>query len=160
MVRLIFVRHGEKDEQPRPDEELPLREDARQRTAKLRDDLHTRGLVPGICLSSRYEHAYETACILKGSAPVVRVTPLTPHTPEAQFSLEAILAETASQGAPLTGIDVVALIGHEPRLRKLIEAATSGATAGLEYLEAVVLRADSLEQFLAGSAVLEERFVA
>ena len=121
MVRLLLVRHGEREREG--GELAPL-------TAGGRWQAETLGAWLGIgppfkpeailCSQSRHarEHADIVAGLLSQSAPVIPATALTPRTPETEFNLAAMRRE-AARTIDWGRIQTVACIGHEPRLNQL-----------------------------------------
>jgi phosphohistidine phosphatase SixA len=160
-LRVIFVRHGEKQYVSDHESAWPLTDAARGLTLDLRSRLVREGLGPDLLLTSRWRHAVETAEILAGSSAstlILGVTGLTPKTDDAFFTRGAILREIRASGLPLEGAHTVAVVGHHPRLEDLAATLIGGPLLPpLERLEAVVLVAESVRTLLLHRASVERR---
>lgn len=144
-MKLICVRHGRKmKDDTLDDSKLPLDPTATEQAANLARALAARGLTPRIIASSRYQHALDTAELLRGprTRRVIPVTALTPHTPELAFTMSTIIAEAMEAGVDLLrDCDVLMLVGHETRLSQLTTRLmeTSTELEQLSELEAFVI---------------------
>jgi len=164
-MRVVVIRHGEKRELHGKDEkDWPLSEDGTLRVRELAGTLSRVDLLPRVYLTSRWEHARQTAEILAaGRGPelrsrVVGVDALTPGTEEEKFSVAGLIEQAANQGIHLLEEGgVMALVGHEPRLSLLISQMGSRRIRPLDRLEAVVVQAGALTDLLRGRGTIECR---
>jgi hypothetical protein len=72
-------------------------------------------------------------------------------------SFEHVYDESKAAGVDLSGLQVVGVVGHEPRLSQLLTRMTSKRARPLERIEAVCLEADSFRALLQGGARLAFR---
>lgn len=163
-MRVVVIRHGEKGELPGKDEkDWPLSEDGTVRVGGVVETLLRVDLLPRIYLTSRWEHARQTAEILAAGRAselpfrVVGVDVLTPKTEEEKFSVSGLLEEATNQGVDLEESEIVALVGHEPRLSMLITRMTGKRIRPLDRLEAVVIKGEGLGDLMRGKGTLECR---
>jgi phosphohistidine phosphatase SixA len=159
-MRLILVRHGEKEPLSGfPEPSWPLKASAREQATHLREQLEELGFAPAYCLSSRHQHALDTAAILAADddAKVIPVTGLTPKTDDRFFTLDAVLAEAKEKGITIAEGGAVVLVGHHPRLSQLAKALTRTEPPEPAYLEALVLSEASLAALAEGKAWIDRR---
>ena len=162
-MRVLLVRHGEWKWAPgRNEDEFPLSPEGRARARRVRAALRRANLRPDAYLSSRWRHAKDTAQILRGRdarVDVVGVTGLTPKTAESRFTWRGIINEAVSQGVGITDRSILALVGHEPRLRQLCDRVTGVDLTEIARLEVVVVHATSLQALLRKRATVERRLL-
>lgn len=152
VVRLVMVRHGERERQG--GELAPLTAGGRWQAETLGSWLQAVSMLkPEAILCSRSRHAHEHATIVSGilpkGVPVVPVTGLTPHTAEAEFTLAAIRRE-AGKMIDWGHVDRVTCIGHEPRLHQLVNALTGETPEALQFGEVLCVEGDSWEALDSG----------
>lgn len=164
MVRVVFIRHGDKQRLEQTDErDWPLSENGTVRVRGVAETLSRVDLLPHIYLTSRWEHARQTAEILATErgpehlSRVVRVGALTPKTEEEKFSITGLLEEASNEGIDLEESQIVALVGHEPRLSMLITQMTAKRVRPLDRLEAVVIKGEGLGDLMRGKGTVECR---
>jgi len=159
-MRLILVRHGEK--QPLsgfPEAAWPLTPAAREQVRNLREQLEQLGFVLACCLTSRWQHAVDTASLLAadGDAKVLPVTGLTPHTDDRFFTLAAILEEAQQNGLSIADTQTAVLVAHHPRTSHLAKALTGTEPPELGRLEALILADMPLAKLTEGQSWIEGR---
>jgi phosphohistidine phosphatase SixA len=152
MVSFVLVRHGDRERNDPEDSHTPLSAAGRASVLGLARRLSEFGVRPDVVITSKYQHALETAQILARalSGEIVPVGAFTPHDPGE--TLPQIIAEAKAAGADLLAASTVVFVGHEPRLSQLTQALTSQQSLRLEYAEARGIEADTFGEFLAGRA--------
>lgn len=63
-MRILLIRHGERDRTNGGDRQTPLTPEGREQVEKLRQDLARLDLHPSLILADQHAHASETADIL------------------------------------------------------------------------------------------------
>lgn len=150
MIRVIFVRHGDKQIQD-PEKSAPLSEEGVERVRRLAAGLRSLGLRPDAFLASESRHALQTAEILRdtlrpgGQYAIVAATALTPGTAETEFKWTRMLEE-AGRSVSVLEARTILCVGHEPRLGQLIQQLTQIPMAELSRAQAVYVEADDFDQ--------------
>jgi phosphohistidine phosphatase SixA len=157
-MQLVFVRHGERERCGIDEIRQPLTAAAVQKAAALREALAERSIKPRYILTSRYEHARQTAECLRvdRTRAIVEVTGLTPGTDEALFSLPSIFHEASREGIGWEHDGVVMLVGHEERLSNLVRTLSGEPLERcLHHLEAFVVNVTATIQRIAPPMALQ-----
>jgi phosphohistidine phosphatase SixA len=124
------------------DADSPLTDSGRDDVGALRRILIAAKVAPEIYFTSLSRHARETAEILAdGSARIVSLDALAPQRGK-RGSLDSVLDEARMRCPELPLNRTIALVGHEPELGDILEAATGRASALLRNAQAVCLRGD------------------
>jgi phosphohistidine phosphatase SixA len=159
---VILINHAERkrDSDRRRDKQIdrhqPLTPTGEKQAHELAERLRAAGIKPTLYLTSRHLHAKQTAEIVckdlggDPSVDVVEIDALTPfHTSD---SLQQISEQASSAGHDASLHDLVALIGHYPRLNQLFAQLTwqTVAEKRLGYAEEVRLTADSFDDVRKG----------
>jgi phosphohistidine phosphatase SixA len=92
----------------------------------------------GVWLSSKYEHSIQTAQFLADGETVHPLKALTPKSPTG--TLGHIVDETLTLKLDLKSQDVIAIVGHEPRLGQVFSRLTSKRIGPLGYAEPYALK--------------------
>src|SRR5438876_701981 len=152
-VRIILMRHGTKDRTSNlRNEHMPLSQEGKLETERQANLLDKVDIRPEMYLTSYFQHAEDTGKLLAdrlGSGITARITKLcslTPHSPTETF--EEIVAEARSVNLDLETAKVILLIGHEPRLSRLLIRLTSVRRRPFSRPELVCTAADSFQHFL------------
>jgi phosphohistidine phosphatase SixA len=156
MVCVVLIRHGEKDDQLLNE---PLTVGGRKASQSLGKFLREIKISPDLILTSKYQHARETAQeIARETAPQIEPLPiegLTPGSDEKLFSVAAIL-EAATQNGREIGVDsTLFIVGHEPRLTQLVSKMTRKRLPPFERVGAVCIRAGRLDELKYGSGKVQ-----
>ena len=160
-MQIILINHAQRERDPgqkrdkQIDRHQPLARAGVEQTHELAKRLQKNGVTPTLYLTSRNAHATQTAEILckdLGKAPatdVVQLDALTPHHPTESCS--QIFAEAKAAGHDPQLHDVIAVIGHYPRLNQLFAQLTwqTVAPTALAYAQEVYLTID--EKFCDGT---------
>jgi phosphohistidine phosphatase SixA len=159
-MKIILINHAERERHPDPetDKKLdpgqPLKQVGVKQAQELAERL--RKVKPTLYLTSKNLHAKQTAeivCEALGgdkSKDVVVIAALTPNAATETF--EQIIEQAELAGCNPGSHDVVAVVGHYPRLNQLFAYLTWQRTAEktLDKAEEVVLSADSFDDFRRG----------
>jgi phosphohistidine phosphatase SixA len=161
-MEIILINHAERNRNPdqRRDRQIdrhqPLTPQGEKQAHELAERLRAGRLIPTLYLTSRNVHAKQTAeivCAGLGGNPsidIVEIDALTPfHSSE---SFQQITEQARSSGHDVTLHDVVAVVGHYPRLNQLFAQLTwrTVAEERLSHAQEVRLRADSFNEFHEG----------
>jgi phosphohistidine phosphatase SixA len=159
-MRFIFLRHASRDrEAPGHDHEQPLSATGREEVEKVRNLMEQNELVATRCFTSAHAHARETAERLVSRAnpvapPVIQeLASLTPH--QAPDGLEAFLREAGA--ASFGPEEIVLVVGHEPRISRLVDQVARPRHPPPAYGEATCVFSDSLDQLRSGQGLIEWR---
>ena len=150
-MKIVLINHAERQRDPdrvrdrEIDRQQPLTPTGVTQAHDLATKLRANGITPTLYLTSRNAHAKQTAeilCIDLGKDPstdVVEIDALTPREPTE--SCGEILEQAKAAGHDLQLHDVVAIIGHYPRLNQLYAYLTwqTVAPTALGYAEEVYL---------------------
>jgi phosphohistidine phosphatase SixA len=161
-MEFILINHAERTHDPdrRKDKQVdrhqPLTAAGEKQAHELSERLRAAGITPTLYLTSRHLHAKQTAelvCRDLGGDPsvdVVELDALTPFHSTESFQQVSEQARLAGHDASLH--DVVAVIGHYPRLNQLFAQLTwrTVAEKRLGYAREVRLTADSFDDFHEG----------
>jgi len=159
-VRILLIRHGERAHQTKNESADPLSAEGRCQMCDLARMLELRNLSPGLYLSSTHQHAKDSAAILRdhlGSCPMQEVKALTSPSRPLTRILEELLEETDQNAVNLRDRDLVALVGHEPGLGRLLTRLTSTRGRPMARGEALCLEAPSWQHFLEGRGEVKFR---
>lgn len=161
-MEIILINHAEREHHPDPnidrqiDRQQPLVDAGQQQAHDLANRLRIKGVT--LYLTSRNLHAKQTAEIVWAdlgrdpSVAIVEIDALTPfHQTE---SFEEIIGQATQSGHDPRLHEVIAVIGHYPRLNQLFAYLTGQTAAGrrLNYAQEVCLTAPSFEDFRAGNS--------
>jgi len=124
-MQIILINHAERDrESGKDDRDQPLHpEKGVKQVNDLVARLREKKVTPTLYLTSKNVHAKETAewvCAALGRDPkkvVVEIDALTP--PHRTESWQDILEQAKAAGHDLKSYEVVAIVGHFPRLNQL-----------------------------------------
>lgn len=184
-MKIILIRHGKKDAGNNNDLESPLTQEGRGEVQKLAASLARLNIRPAVYLTSMHSHSEQTARVLMDTlnlpgpdrneplpkARIIRLDSFTPRSKkkkgpadlsEERDPLDAILEEVESpelEGGPLQldGDQLIAFVGHEPRLSQLLTRLTSQRSRPFRHAEAVCLEDGELAQLLKGKARVDHR---
>lgn len=152
-MKIILIKHAERQKNPdqRRDRQIdrhqPLTPAGVEQAHDLAARLRAKGDTPTLYLTSRNAHARQTAeivCTDLGGVPstdVVEIDALTPfHPTECCYQ---ILEQARTSGHDPRLHDVVAVVGHYPRLNQLFAHLTwrMAAPTPLDYAQEVYLTA-------------------
>lgn len=158
MVDIVLVRHGARD----PGEVSgSLSKRGRHQTRVLARALKHRGVAPEIVVTSRSEHAKETATLLSGAlgqaAGIVEVDALTPAG--GPGGIDELFSQVESAvGDRLKSAACVLLVGHEGRLSDLVTELTGARFRPLDHGGAVCIRGLDLPELASGRGSLWHRY--
>jgi len=161
-MKIILINHAERQRDPdklrdrQIDRHQPLARAGVEQAHDLAARLGANGDIPTLYLTSRNAHAKQTAeivCTDLGRVPstdVVEIDALTPFHPTE--SCQQIFEEARASGHNPQLHDVVAIIGHYPRLNQLFAHLTwkTAAPTPLNYAQEVYLTTQ--EKFCDGTA--------
>jgi len=159
-VRILLIRHGERAHQTKHESADPLTAEGRSQMCDLAHMFKLRNLSPDLYLSSAHQHAKESATILRdhvGSGRVQEVKALTSPSRPLTRIFEELLEETEQHSVNLQDHDLVALVGHEPGLGRLLTRLTSTRGRPTARGEALCLEAPSWQHFLEGRGEVKFR---
>ncbi len=160
MLNVLIIRHGERT-QTGKDEKTSLTEEGRKEVNHRGSLLRRLGLFPQVYLTSHYQHAKDSTSLLVEKVsgtpgpPVLTLCSLTPHSPTSSF--EDIYDEAQAMQADLEHKEVIALVGHEPRLSHLVVRMTSKRHRPLAKVEIVCVEADDWNTFFKGAGEVKFR---
>ena len=119
-MEVYFIRHGIAAERGTyaDDEQRPLVERGKVKTAKVAERLLTAGLKFDLILSSPLVRAYQTAEILQQAGLSKAIETFVPLKPDGEIAQWLEWLESYQQKKPKTKI---ALVGHQPDLGEWIE---------------------------------------
>ena len=160
-MKIILINHAERERHPDPqtdkqlDPSQPLKQKGVEQAQELAERL--RKVKPTLYLTSKNLHAKQTAevvCEALGgdkSKDVVLIDALTPN--DATETFDQIIEQAELAGRNPGSHDVVAVVGHYPRLNQLFAYLTGQITAAnrLDKAEEVCLTANSLNDFRQGN---------
>ena len=128
MFELYLIRHGiaALREDYANDEERPLIDKGRQKTAKVAKQLYDRGLRFDRILTSPLVRAKETAAILEEAGLASQVEELTALAPDGDIHAWTDWLE--KRGKTAKSEQSLALVGHQPDLGKWAETLVWGHT--------------------------------
>ena len=150
-MQIVLINHAERHRASgKADRDQPLDpttgvEQVAQLVARLRE----KNVTPTLYLTSRNVHAQETAeriCQALGGDPSRSVVALAALTPEDRTqTMRDILEQAEAAGHVLLRHDVIAIVGHSPRLEQLFAYLTwrTVAPARLGYGEETYLTIDN-----------------
>jgi phosphohistidine phosphatase SixA len=159
-MRVIFVRHGTRERRHGvADVDQGLTEQGRDEARQLAALLQAIRVTPTHYFSSRYSHAKQTALLLQellSPTPggVRELACLTPHDPT-----QGII-DFASQ-ADIPELDPgsnIAVVGHEPRLGRMLASLTSAPASPLGRAEAVCVTVPAWQDLATGGGKVEWRW--
>ena len=162
-MRILLIRHGSR-EHVGEDPETSLSVMGQTQIRLVANILNRLQLLPSVYLSSHHKHAEESAFLLardicessgKPSPAILNLCSLTPNSPTS--SLEEIIDEAKAMQVEWNA-DVIAVIGHEPRLSQLLTRLTGTRTRPFGRPDMVCVEADSLATFLMGQGKVEFRY--
>lgn len=167
-IQILLIRHPIKDHgSSLDDSKIRLSIEGERDSHQLGDILHERGFKPEVYLTSSREHARQTGEIIStklnktSSVENIPLSSLTPRSKE-DISLKNIRCEVnIKKSVNIADWQTIVLIGHEPRLSKLVKEVTkSAAVRPFRRGEVVCLVADSFDEFSAGEGKVEFRIPA
>lgn len=125
-MELYLIRHGIASlrEDYAKDEERPLTDKGRQKTAQVAKQLHDRGLRFDLILTSPLLRAKETAVILQKAGLASNVEEFTPLAPDGD--IEAWVSWLKQRWQTDTSDKSLALVGHQPDLGNWAETLVWG----------------------------------
>lgn len=125
-MELYLIRHGiaALREDYAKDEERPLTDKGRQKTAQVAKQLHDRGLRFDLILTSPLLRAKETAVILQKAGLASNVEEFTPLAPDGD--IEAWVSWLKQRCQTDTSDKSLALVGHQPDLGNWAETLVWG----------------------------------
>ncbi|AFZ19604.1 phosphohistidine phosphatase SixA [Allocoleopsis franciscana] len=125
-MELYLIRHGiaAVREDYTNDEERPLTDKGRQKTAQVAKQLHDRGLRFDVILSSPLVRAKETAVILQKAGLGCNIEEFTPLAPDGD--IEAWISWLKQRWQTDTSDKSLALVGHQPDLGNWAETLVWG----------------------------------
>jgi phosphohistidine phosphatase SixA len=157
-MQIIFVRHGTRERTPGVlDRDQPLSSEGTEQVDGLRRFLGSIGIQPTRCLSSAYSHARQTAERLLGGPMPDRqalgqaLNVLTPK--DSSDGIEAFVQEAHAE--EFLSNDIILVVGHEPRLSRLLAKMTSRREPPLTRAGAVCVSLPSYEAILIGKGKVE-----
>ncbi len=159
-MQVLLIRHGSREHQG-PDEKSSLSLQGKKEVAFQSDLLQRLSLAPSVFLTSHFIHAQDSAKILAtqlqggDAVKILSLCSLTPHSPV--FEFESIVDEAQAMSIDWGSLDLVCIVGHEPRLSKLLTQLTGKRARPLSRKEIVCISAETLPQLLKGTGKLEFR---
>lgn len=125
-MKLYLIRHGiaALREDYANDEERPLTDKGRQKTAQVAKELHDRGLRFDLVLTSPLVRAKETAVILQKAGLASNVEEFTPLAPDGD--IQAWVSWLKQRWQRDTSDKSLALVGHQPDLGNWAETLVWG----------------------------------
>jgi len=158
MVDIVLVRHGARS----PGEVSgSLSERGRHQTRVLARALKLRGVAPEVVVTSRREHAKETASLLSGAlgqdAGLVEVDALTPGG--GPGGIDELFSEVElAVGDRLKSAACILFVGHEGRLSDLATELTGARLRPFDHGGAVCIRGLDLPELASGRGSLWHRY--
>jgi phosphohistidine phosphatase SixA len=151
-MKILLIRHASKMlNDTHKDEETPLSDQGKVESWQRGDLLARMNMRPTLYLTSSHKHALQMGVLLTAQLdgntkrPVINLPALTPHSETETW--EELIDETVARGIDLRDHDVVALIGHEPRLSRLFLRLTGKRTRPFGRGEVVCLAGANLNAF-------------
>ena len=162
IMKIYLIRHAERERtQERADADQPLTRKGESQVDTLACKLQAAGDIPTLFLTSKHEHARQTAekmkVILAPNAPLVALDSLTPVPGFKNFS--SVIGELALACPKLdpSSHEIIAIVLHHPRQTQLAIMLKGQNRSWIEEpepdnAEAICLMAASLDDFISGRA--------
>ncbi|MBE9003452.1 histidine phosphatase family protein [Nostoc sp. LEGE 12447] len=150
-IQIILIRHGLKQvDKLLDDADKPLSLEGCEQVKQLANKLACQNLKPMVFFASPYLHAKQTADILRKSlsGKLVVLNSMKPSGGQIK-SFDKIVNEANQIGEKLSHLEVVAFVGHEPKISQLLRCLAQDQRYTLNRAEAVCLEG-TYEDFLQG----------
>jgi phosphohistidine phosphatase SixA len=160
-VEILLVRHGARNERARGAEREGLSDHGHHQASTLAEALSRRKVRPTWYLTSRHQHARDTARILRdrlsdANTPLLELDALTPR--RGSEALDRLVPEAESRHVDLADSDSVCIVGHEGRLSNLATELTGSRIRQLDHGEALLVAAPNLIALLQGHGKVHSRY--
>ena len=157
MPTVLLIRHTSREMKSKQDFSDEISEKGRNEVNELVAYLKRVKLVPNLILTSQYKHSIQTAELLaQGNKIIEECEALTPHCE--RWTFDELMDEMEKENVGILHHNVIAIIGHEPRLGKMFTRLTSTRIGPFKRAQLVAVEADDPKTFLQAKGTMAFRF--